>query len=90
MYSAINLGTFFLSLTLGFLFVNRFKPKMTNIQCKVILFIEVFLSAFITVSFYDNNKFEFVCYLAWGFILPLGFLHGVVSTHFETEQIPLK
>ena len=90
MYSAINLGSFFLSLTLGFLFVNCFKPKMSNIQCIVILFFEVFLSAFISASFYDIDKYHYVGVFAWGFILPLGFLHGVVSTHFETEQISLK
>ena len=90
MNSCMNLGTFFICITFGFLTVRCFKPAtISNIGCTILLFLEAFLSSFIAVSFYDYDKHKLVAYFAWCFILVLGFLHGMVSTHFETKRIPL-
>ena len=90
MNSCLNLGAFFISMTLGFLTIRRYKPAtVSNIGCFILLFLEAFFSTFIAASFYDKNNHHLVAYFAWCFILVLGFLHGMVSTHFETKRIPL-
>ena len=90
MNSCLNLGAFFICMTFGFITISCYKPAtFSNIGCAILLFLEAFLSIFITASFYDFDNHKLVAYFAWSFILVLGFLHGMVSTYFETKRIPL-